>query len=177
MNRNPYYNEPTCHTKNCECKINVEGENCDKCKNGFFNLSLSNGDEGCKSSFEKNSIIYLFEIAKYLKTLECDCQVEGTINNMGCDKTTGYCYPCKKNVAGEMCDQCKPGYFGLHADDEYGCQPCNCAPGNSYSNQCNQLTGQCSCKPNTYGRRCNVFEEGFYCPSLDHLIFEGDLIL
>ena len=98
------------------------------------------------------------------------------MNNMGCDKTTGYSYPCKKHVTGERCDMCKPGYFGLHADDENGCQPCNCAPGNSYTNQCDQVTGQCSCKPNTFGRRCNVFEEGFYCPSLDHLIFEGKWI-
>lgn len=52
--------------------------------------------------------------------------------------------------------------------------PCNCAPGNSYSNLCDQETGQCSCKPHLYGRRCNYFEEGFFCPSLDHIVLEAE---
>ena len=92
---------------------------------------------------------------------------------MGCNKFTGECFSCKAHVTGKRCDQCKPGYFGLDSRKE-GCQPCNCAPGNSYSNQCNPVTGQCSCKPHTHGRRCNLFDEGFYCPSPDHIVFEAE---
>jgi laminin beta 1 len=52
--------------------------------------------------------------------------------------------------------------------------PCNCASGNSYTNLCDQETGQCSCKPHTFGRRCNYFEEGFFCPALDHIVLEAE---
>jgi hypothetical protein len=50
--------------------LNVEGENCDKCKNGFFNLSLSNGEEGCQSK-KKNRFSQLIyrNIPQYSNTL------------------------------------------------------------------------------------------------------------
>ena len=37
----------------CRCKTLVEGERCDRCKNGFFNLSLEN-PEGCECNYKKN---------------------------------------------------------------------------------------------------------------------------
>lgn len=104
----------------------------------------------------------------------CDCNVIGTIGNQGCDKQTGACLQCKSNVIGEKCESCKPGYYGLSAYYDSGCVKCNCVAGFSYSNYCNQETGQCSCKPNVYGKRCNIIEDGFYCANIDHLLFEAE---
>ena len=41
-----------CHltTGKCQCKANVEGHNCDICKDGSFNLGSAN-EQGCLSCF------------------------------------------------------------------------------------------------------------------------------
>lgn len=110
----------------------------------------------------------------YLINLECECVTEGTVNNKGCDKQTGQCFECKQNVEGKRCGKCKPGYFGLNALLDVGCEECNCAPGFSYSSECNRETGKCSCKPNFHGPKCNIIGEGFYCARIDHIVYEAE---
>lgn len=101
--------------------------------------------------------------------------LEGTINNLGCDKRTGTCYPCKSNVIGARCDKCKPGHWGLSALVDTGCQSCSCAPGFSYStSDCDQSSGQCSCKANFHGPKCDLIGDGFYCARIDHLVYEAE---
>lgn len=96
------------------------------------------------------------------------------MNNKGCDKRTGQCFECKLNVEGKHCDKCKPGYFGLSSSLEIGCDDCACSPGFSYSSECNQATGSCSCKPNFHGPKCNMVDEGFYCARIDHIVYEAE---
>ena len=40
-----------CDSDICICKNNVFGSNCDTCKNGYWNLSVKNKEDGCKSIF------------------------------------------------------------------------------------------------------------------------------
>jgi len=44
---------------------------------------------------------------------------------------------CKKNVEGEKCDRCKPGYFALSKDNPDGCLQCYCS---GVSNTCHSST-------------------------------------
>lgn len=141
-----------CISNHCECKLHVQGETCNECKNGYWNLATSNTN-GCT---------------------ECECRIEGTIENLGCDKFSGKCFPCKKFVSGERCDKCLPGYYGLSSDNENGCLPCDCQEGFSYNSACDQKTGQCSCKPHVTGKRCDRIEENYFCPSLDHILYEAE---
>ncbi|CAF0800708.1 unnamed protein product [Brachionus calyciflorus] len=141
-----------CNSHTCECKENVEGEKCDICKSGYWNLTANNPD-GCS---------------------KCDVNKNGTIENKGCNKTTGELYKCKKNVEGERCDRCIMGYYGLSHENVDGCSKCNCTLGFSYSNLCNPVTGNCSCKPHIIGEQCDKIEEGFFCANIDHLIFEAE---
>ncbi|CAB0007669.1 unnamed protein product [Nesidiocoris tenuis] len=53
-----------------------------------------------------------------------------------CNPTTGEC-PCKTNVEGRQCDQCKPG-TKLIATGE-GCKPCDCDLIGSRSTTCNEV--------------------------------------
>ena len=93
-------------TGECTCKLNVEGKNCDQCKQGFYNLSQSN-PQGCT---------------------QCVCDTKGTVGGSGqCEQQSGNC-TCKPLVIGQTCNQCKPGTFGLNQSDPNGCQPCNCYP-------------------------------------------------
>jgi len=36
-----------------------------------------------------------------------------------------------------------------------GCQPCECSKSGSTTNECNQETGQCNCKPGLIGKKCD----------------------
>jgi hypothetical protein len=44
--------------------------------------------------------------------------------------------------------------------------------GGSLDNACDPVNGQCKCKPNMSGRACDKPINGYYCPTLDHLLFE-----
>lgn len=73
---------------------------------------------------------------------------------------------------GKRCDECKTGFYGLDSSPE-GCKPCDCHEGHSYSDECNKVTGQCFCKPYTYGRQCNLMMPGYFTPRLENVIAKG----
>uniref|UniRef100_A0A0K0EC03 Laminin subunit beta-1 n=2 Tax=Strongyloides stercoralis TaxID=6248 RepID=A0A0K0EC03_STRER len=134
----------------CYCKKYVDGQNCEYCKDGYWNLTSDN-ENGCE---------------------KCSCNILGTINNEGCDKTTGKCF-CKRFVTGINCDKCLENYYGL-SEDLDGCKECDCDIGGSLTSQCDIITGQCLCKEHFTGRRCDVAEDIFYCPQIDFYTFEGE---
>ncbi|PAA46918.1 hypothetical protein BOX15_Mlig003129g4 [Macrostomum lignano] len=68
------------YTGACECKENVEGDNCEKCKIGFFNISAS--AKGCSP---------------------CNCNIGGSVS-ANCNNQTGEC-TCKRGFTGRQCDQ------------------------------------------------------------------------
>uniref|UniRef100_A0A7E4V2G9 Laminin subunit beta-1 n=1 Tax=Panagrellus redivivus TaxID=6233 RepID=A0A7E4V2G9_PANRE len=134
----------------CYCKTNVDTRNCDRCKNGYWDLRADDPD-GCK---------------------KCTCNLQGTVNNEGCDKYTGNC-TCKALVTGENCDQCLPDHYGL-SEERDGCKPCDCDLGGAYNNTCDIITGACQCRPNFTGRRCDTTDSAYYCANLDHLTYEAE---
>lgn len=44
----------------------------------------------------------------------------------------------------------------MNKDNSDGCEPCECDPTESYSMYCDQVSGQCPCKPHVTGRRCDI---------------------
>ncbi|XP_066443017.1 laminin subunit alpha-5 [Eleutherodactylus coqui] len=133
----------------CECKENVEGTACDKCKPLYWGLS-SEHPEGCK---------------------RCECG-SGTINGVGeCQQATGQCF-CKPNICSGSCSKCKDGFYNLQPDSYFGCQGCQCDIGGSVGLACNAKTGECQCRENVQGPKCNQPDGGYYFPDLHHLRFE-----
>lgn len=56
----------------------------------------------------------------------CGCSMAGSVDSPpSCDAATGVCR-CKANVEGRQCDRCRPGFFNLQRDNEFGCTPCFC---------------------------------------------------
>ena len=85
----------------CKCKLLTTGQTCDRCIDGFYNLTAFN-PKGCE---------------------ECGCDIIGTVGaSLSCDSITGKCH-CKEHVVGLQCDECERGYYNLSHPD--GCQPCH----------------------------------------------------
>ncbi|KDR22194.1 Laminin subunit alpha-1, partial [Zootermopsis nevadensis] len=93
------------HTGRCTCREGFLGDRCTSCSPGYH------GFPRCQ---------------------RCDCHLAGTVEAQ-CDVTKDYCVcdnsgqcPCKANVSGKKCNHCKPGTFGLQADNPDGCTQCFC---------------------------------------------------
>ncbi|XP_014250027.1 laminin subunit alpha-1 isoform X2 [Cimex lectularius] len=90
-------------TGKCSCREGYQGDKCQNCVRGYFGLG------SCK---------------------RCACNIAGTQPQhchdgiCVCD-VTGQC-PCKDNVFGLQCNQCKDGTFGLREDNPEGCTECFC---------------------------------------------------
>ena len=71
---------------------------------------------------------------------------------------------CKENVTGRLCNQCKPGYYDLNSSHATGCISCNCDVRGTVNGNvtCDVTSGQCRCKANVMGVRCNQCKARFY---------------
>ncbi|XP_027144522.1 agrin isoform X7 [Larimichthys crocea] len=91
----------------------------------------------------------------------CQCNVYGSYKGT-CDPATGQC-SCKPGVGGQKCDRCEPGFWnfrGIVTENISGCTPCNCDPTGSVRDDCEQMSGLCSCKTGVKGMKCNVCPDG-----------------
>uniref|UniRef100_A0AAQ4P864 Laminin, beta 1a n=1 Tax=Gasterosteus aculeatus aculeatus TaxID=481459 RepID=A0AAQ4P864_GASAC len=79
-------------TGQCRCKVNVEGERCERCKQAEH-WGLSNDMDGCRP---------------------CDCDFGGAINNQ-CDQVSGQCV-CRDHMFGRRCDQVESGFYFIALD-------------------------------------------------------------
>lgn len=133
-----------------ECPVGYFGARCEQCSDGFYGdpTGLLGEVQTCKS---------------------CDCNGNVDPNAVGnCNRTSGECLKCIHNTAGKYCDECLPGHFGDPLALPHGqCDRCSCYPAGTEQNQdgisqCDQVTGQCHCKPNVIGRDCGECQPGYF---------------
>ncbi len=121
-----------------KCLYNTGGPTCETCRAGFYGDAL--GPDKC---------------------IPCDCGIGG-IQDQICNSRTGACI-CKEHVedtkTGRRCSQCVDNYWGLGRGY---CSDCKCDPDGSESSVCDKFTGQCRCKPNRGGLRCDQCPPGTY---------------
>ncbi|XP_029006744.1 laminin subunit beta-3 [Betta splendens] len=120
----------------CQCKANVEGPYCERCKRGYYGLTASN-PLGCS---------------------KCSCSSDTSLSD-ACDPVTGQCL-CRPHFHGLSCEACSTGYW--KAFPSGGCVSCSCDPTRSYSDACDQVTGQCQCRPGFGGRTCTECPQNSY---------------
>ncbi|NWZ86949.1 AGRIN protein, partial [Poecile atricapillus] len=104
-------------------------------------LALGVGAAGCPSS--------------------CQCNPYGSYGG-SCDPGSGQC-SCKPGVGGLKCDRCEPGFWnfrGIVTDGRSGCTPCGCDPVGSVRDDCEQMSGLCSCRTGVTGMKCNQCPHG-----------------
>ncbi|CAG0923821.1 unnamed protein product, partial [Notodromas monacha] len=117
------------------CLFNTEGFHCHECRPGTFGDALR---QEC--------------ICDTCLTA-CNCFFLGTEGQTSvCDRVSGQC-PCLPNVVGLDCGRCKENHWKIASG--VGCEPCDCDPAGSYTQQCNEFDGTCDCKPGFGGRQCD----------------------
>ncbi|XP_052767673.1 usherin-like isoform X2 [Mya arenaria] len=134
------------------CQHNTEGRWCDRCIMGWYRPTGKSmyAEDVCSS---------------------CDCFPLGVKDlQMDCAKEGGQC-ECKQNVEGRRCDMCRPGFYNLTLDNPQGCQNCDCHPTGSQDGNvtCSTAEGQCVCKANVRGLKCDSCQYGFFHMTEDNL--------
>ncbi|XP_060809746.1 basement membrane-specific heparan sulfate proteoglycan core protein isoform X4 [Amyelois transitella] len=87
----------------CDCQPGYEGNNCERCAEGYEGNPLLPGDS-CRP------------------VRKSPCDPTGTSQVLLLDRCD-----CKDNVQGQYCDQCKPGFYYLSPDFTHGCAACFCS--------------------------------------------------
>ncbi|CAN9498663.1 unnamed protein product [Ophioblennius macclurei] len=119
-------------TGRCPCRTGAEGDLCDQCQDGFWNLD---GASGCQP---------------------CSCDPANSASNV-CDKVTGQC-PCQPEFGGQQCDECGENHFG---NPDLQCISCDCNLEGTERPACDAGTGECLCRRGVTGIFCDECAPGF----------------
>lgn len=170
--------------------LSLSGKNCELCISGFFRLEESdptsldvcqpcnchaagtvNAGMKCAqvhTTTNSNSVWMIWMFLNQSKT--CFSFFSFLIPLVLCVshlQVGGQCQ-CKVAVTGRRCADCLPGWHGLKASNPNGCTRCNCSDIGIISNStggvpsCNQVTGQCQCKPHVTGEQTNTGENQLF---------------
>lgn len=129
------------------CATGYAGLRCDICADGYF--GDPEGKHGPK-----------------IPCQACSCNGNIDPNAVGnCHPLTGACLKCTHNTTGTACESCLPGYYGDALKKT--CRPCECYPPGTETVSgsvldCDKTSGQCPCKVNVDGRRCEAAPTGFW---------------
>uniref|UniRef100_A0A8C5PW47 Laminin subunit alpha 2 n=1 Tax=Leptobrachium leishanense TaxID=445787 RepID=A0A8C5PW47_9ANUR len=131
----------TCDTQTavCQaCKHNTAGDHCERCAPGFYGTVRGSPDD-CKA---------------------CACPLQIPSNNFSptciMQGTNDYrCTACPLGYEGQYCERCASGYTGNPGVPGGSCQECECNRYGSLSMICHPTTGQCTCRAEATGRKCD----------------------
>uniref|UniRef100_A0A8D2JD09 Laminin subunit alpha 3 n=1 Tax=Varanus komodoensis TaxID=61221 RepID=A0A8D2JD09_VARKO len=158
----------------CLCHRNYAGPKCSQCAPGYHHYP------NCLSC--QCSVYGSYHNSCDPATGQCDCRpgitgwhcdqclseaksfphCQGSSNE--CDPAGAGSCQCLQNVEGPTCSTCKPLYWNLAKENPDGCIECQCNEVGTLSGvrECQQVDGECYCKPNVCGGSCDTCEDGYY---------------
>lgn len=133
---------------------------------------VSQADGNTRFNLIENFVITLKEATgngiwiDYILVIPADQFNEKLLNKIQFDQTEEFIKKCGNNhffidVNNEQ-GFCKDSVFSLTTDYNNGALHCHCNVEGSSSFECDKFGGQCPCKPNIIGRRCEICKTGFY---------------
>lgn len=152
-----------CH-KEAKCTNTHGSYNC-HCRRGF----VGDGRTSCvRTCYEQCVYGYCSASPDYVCKCDLgwtgpDCSINcGCNNHSTCDEEIGKCDRCQNWTEGEFCERCSPGSYG-NATAPAGCKWCQCnGHGNVDLGICDGQTGECYCRDNTEGLKCEMCNKNFY---------------
>uniref|UniRef100_A0A8C7M915 Laminin, alpha 1 n=1 Tax=Oncorhynchus kisutch TaxID=8019 RepID=A0A8C7M915_ONCKI len=161
-----------------DCTHNTTGPHCDQCLHGYYGNPSEGTPEDCQRCALTVPTCHSFRLYKpspwcangyhgdpTVAGQECVvCECNGNVDPWEpghCDTSSGMCLKCHSHTSGDQCERCEDGYYG-DAITAKNCQACGCHDKGSYSGVCDLLTGQCTCKPNVVGEKCDQCQVGFH---------------
>ncbi|VDI10069.1 laminin, alpha 1/2 [Mytilus galloprovincialis] len=121
-----------------DCRTGHVGVHCELCGPGYYGDPLIPGG--------------------YCRPCECNGNID-LRDPFSCDSMSGRCLKCLNNADGDRCGVCKPGFYGTAVNGD--CSACDCDGYGSTGLSCDRYTGQCQCKENFGGRKCDLCQKGF----------------
>ncbi|KAI3421145.1 Laminin B (Domain IV) [Globodera pallida] len=181
---NEHAKECDAESGKCKCEHNTAGDTCAQCARGFYGNALVGKFGECRNCNcpDGGPCVLADEASgdEAVICIECPEGYGGRNGNVDpnaigqCDAISGQCIRCDYHTAGWNCERCAPGFWGNALDETKGdhCKRCNCyAPGTRWlggappdkgAAECEQQEGQCPCKPNVIGQRCDQCAAGFF---------------
>ncbi|XP_063773402.1 laminin subunit alpha-2 isoform X3 [Pseudophryne corroboree] len=127
----------------CECPAGYSGLSCEACAPGFYRRVPTS--PGRRDGPTLGTCV------------PCQCNKHSNI----CDMHTSVCQACRHNTAGDHCEICASGFYGIVRGSLDDCQPCACPlqiSSNNFSPTCTmQGTNDYRCTA------CPLGYEGQYC--------------
>uniref|UniRef100_A0A8C1IXI9 Laminin subunit alpha 2 n=1 Tax=Cyprinus carpio TaxID=7962 RepID=A0A8C1IXI9_CYPCA len=92
----------------CDCPLGYAGLSCEECAAGFYRLSVHAGGAASRAGFGT--------------CVRCQCNGHSD----SCDPETAVCQNCQHNTAGDKCERCAAGFYGVVHGFPDDCKPCAC---------------------------------------------------